>query len=73
MKDKSPCLLAYCSPFYLTGKRRSMHAREALRLQGFPDTFQQVVSDKQMLQQCGNSMSVGVLAHLLRGVLLCLR
>ena len=69
MKDKSPCLLAYCSPFYLTARKRGMLPREALRIQGFPDTLQQVVSDRQMLQQCGNSMSVGVLTHLFRAIL----
>lgn len=69
MKDKSPCLLAYCSPFYLTARKRGMLPREALRIQGFPDSLKQVVSDRQMLQQCGNSMSVGVLTHLFRSVL----
>lgn len=69
MKDKSPCLLAYCSPFYLTARKRGMLPREALRIQGFPDTVEQVVSDRQMLQQCGNSMSVGVLTHLFRAIL----
>ena len=69
MKDKSPCLLAYCSPFYLTARKRGMLPREALRIQGFPDSLRQVVTDRQMLQQCGNSMSVGVLTHLFRAIL----
>ena len=68
MKDKCPCLLAYASPYYLTAKKRCMVPREALRIQGFPDSFKQVVSNNQMMQQVGNSMSIGVLVHLIRNI-----
>ena len=70
MDDCCPCLLANCSPFYITSKKRSISAREALRIQGFPDSFKQVVSERQMLKQCGNSMSIAVLTALLRHLLL---
>ena len=69
MRDKCPCLLAHAAPFYLTSKRRNMSAAEALRIQGFPGDFQRVVSDRQLLQQCGNSMSIGVLCHLFKTVI----
>jgi DNA-cytosine methyltransferase len=72
MKNRCPCLLANCSPFYITSKRRAMCAREALRIQGFPDWFKQVVSERQMLKQCGNSMSIAVLTALLKHLLLLL-
>ena len=70
MDDCCPCLLANCSPFYITSKKRCISAREALRIQGFPDSFKQVVSERQMLKQCGNSMSLAVLTALLRHLLL---
>ena len=40
---------------------RKLTPRECLRLQDFPDTFKQVVSDSQMYKQAGNSMTVAVL------------
>lgn len=40
---------------------RKLTPRECLRLQDFPDTFKQVVSDSQMYKQAGNSMSVNIL------------
>jgi len=63
MPDRCPCLLAN-STFYITSKKRNMCAREALRIQGFPDSFRQVVSERQMHKQCGNSMSLAVLSAL---------
>ena len=42
-------------------KIRKLTPRECLRLQDFPDTFKQVVSDSQMYKQAGNSMSVNIL------------
>jgi DNA (cytosine-5)-methyltransferase 1 len=70
MKDRCPCLLANCSPFYITSKERCLSAREALRIQGFPDSFKQVVSERQMLKQCGNSMSIAVLTALFKHLLM---
>jgi DNA (cytosine-5)-methyltransferase 1 len=45
---------------------------EYLTLQGFPANFKQVVSDRQLKKQVGNSMSVSVLYHLLKAILKCL-
>ena len=45
---------------------------EYLTLQGFPADFKQVVSDRQLKKQVGNSMSVSVLRHLLKAILKCL-
>lgn len=39
---------------------RKLTPREALRLQGFPDTYKIVVSDSQIYKQCGNSVCVPV-------------
>lgn len=72
MDDCCPCLLANCSPFYITSKKRCISAREALRLQGFPDSFKQVVSERQMLKQCGNSMSIAVLTALFKHLVIVL-
>jgi DNA (cytosine-5)-methyltransferase 1 len=44
---------------------RHANIKELLRLQGFPDNFNQVVSNAQMKKQIGNSMNVRVLEHLL--------
>lgn len=40
---------------------RKLSVREALRLQGFPETFKMPVSDMQAFKQLGNSVSVPVL------------
>jgi DNA (cytosine-5)-methyltransferase 1 len=40
---------------------RKLTPRECLRLQDFPDSFKQVVSNSQQYKQAGNSMSVNVL------------
>ena len=50
--------------YYLTSIKRRYTPREYLRLQGFPDTFKQAVSNSQMYKQVGNSMSVNVLANI---------
>lgn len=71
MDDCCPCLLAN-STFHITSKNRCMSAREALRLQGFPDSFKQVVSERQMLKQCGNSMSLAVLTALFKHLVIVL-
>lgn len=49
-----------------TGKIRKLTPKECLRLMGFRDDFQQVVSDTQMYRQAGNSIVVDVLIALLK-------
>lgn len=52
---------------YVTGKDnriRKLTPRECLRLMGFCDTFEQVISDIQMYKQAGNSIVVDVLMAL---------
>lgn len=44
---------------------RKLAPRECLRLMGFSDNFQIVVSDTQMYKQAGNSMVVDVIMHLI--------
>jgi DNA (cytosine-5)-methyltransferase 1 len=41
---------------------RKLTPREYARLQGFPDTYKQVVSDSQMYRQLGNSVTVPLVA-----------
>jgi len=55
---------------YITrGKRiRKLTPRECLRLMGFNDSFNIVVSDTQMYRQTGNSIVVDVLIHLLNSI-----
>jgi DNA (cytosine-5)-methyltransferase 1 len=43
---------------------RQLTARERIRLMGFPDTFEQVVSDAQFSKQAGNSIVVNVMEAL---------
>ena len=63
-----PCLLVssslWCMPLH-----RKANVREHLRLQGFPETFVQVVSDTQLKKQLGNSMSVCVLEAIFSNLL----
>jgi DNA (cytosine-5)-methyltransferase 1 len=55
---------------YITrGERlRKLTPRECLRLMGFPDDFEIVVSDTQMYKQAGNSMVVDVLINILLSI-----
>ena len=48
------------------GRIRKLTPRECLRLMGFKDTFQIVVSDTSMYQQAGNSIVVDVLIAILK-------
>lgn len=50
-------------------KIRRLTPRECLRLMGYDDTFNQVVSDTQMYKQAGNSIVVDVLIYLLEEIL----
>jgi len=47
---------------------RKLTPRECLRLQNFPDTFTQVVSDSQLYKQAGNSMTVAVLEMIFKQI-----
>jgi DNA (cytosine-5)-methyltransferase 1 len=53
----------------VNGRIRRLTPRECLRLMGFPDTFQQVVSDVQCYKQSGNSIVVNVLMELIKNIL----
>lgn len=64
MNNISPCLMAQGAIYYSVRHRRNLTPREFLRLQGFPDSFKQVVSDNQIYRQAGNSMSIPVLMML---------
>jgi DNA (cytosine-5)-methyltransferase 1 len=48
------------------GRIRKLTPKECLRLMGFGDTFNQVVSDTQMYRQAGNSIVVDVLIAILK-------
>lgn len=48
---------------------RKLTPRECLRLQDFPDTFKQVVSDSQLYKQAGNSITVAVMEMILRQII----
>lgn len=52
-------------------KKRFATIKEMLSLQGFPKNFKQVVSNKQMTRQIGNSMSVNVLIVLFKSIFNC--
>lgn len=56
---------------YVTDERgvRRLTPRECLRLMGYDDSFNQVVSDTQMYRQAGNSIVVDIMIHLLESIL----
>lgn len=67
MKYICPCLLAGNGGdcvYFLTHIRRRYTPREYLRLQGFSDSFKQVVSNSKLYKQVGNSMSTSVLCFI---------
>ncbi len=67
MNDIIPSLT--CSHIhYIYNYRRYLTPRECLNLQGFNNDFKQVVSNRQMYKQIGNSMSVNVLMYLFEKV-----
>ena len=53
---------------YIYKQKRYMTAKEALKLQGFPNSFKTVVSNSQLYKQAGNSMSINVLKTLFKEV-----
>ena len=53
------------------GRLRKLTPRECLRLMGFSDSFNIVVSDTSMYQQAGNSIVVDVLIHIMEEVIKC--
>lgn len=67
-EEVSPCLTTqgnlWCVPF-----QRRANIKEHLMLQGFPTNFIQVVSDRQLKKQLGNSMSVNVLVAILSKII----
>ena len=65
----SPCLTTSSTPIIKRRKIRRLTPLECLRLQGFPDSFERVVSDSQIYKQAGNSMTVNVMAAIIKQVL----
>lgn len=65
----SPCITTqgnlWCVPM-----KRHASIKECLQLQGFPKSFRQVVSDRQLKKQIGNSMSVNVLEAIFKKLLI---
>ena len=53
------------------GKVRRLTPREALRLMGFSDNWEIVVSDTSMYQQAGNSIVVDVLINIIDEIIKC--
>ena len=51
-------------------KQRYANVREHLALQGFPTRFKQVVANTTLKKQIGNSMSVCVIAAILKNIYL---
>lgn len=55
--------------YLLVNGERRLTPREALRLQGFPDTFKIVVSDAQIKRQAGNAVPVNIISAVLKNYL----
>jgi len=57
-------------PKIIQGYRiRRLTPLECFRLQGFPDSFEKVVSDTQLYKQAGNTISVTVIQAILKNLL----
>lgn len=67
--DKICSCLMLKSDIYCVPKGRRANVGELLALQGFSNTFKQVVSDTQMKKQIGNSMSVNILKYIIINLL----
>jgi DNA (cytosine-5)-methyltransferase 1 len=63
-------LMASYPPWCVPMKRKAT-VGEMLSLQGFPQSFKQVVSFTQLTKQIGNAMSVNVLEHLFIEIFKC--
>lgn len=61
----TPTILNH-SALWCVPMKRKANVKEYLSLQGFPKSFKQVVSDRQLKMQVGNSMSVNVLVELFK-------
>lgn len=57
--------------YLLVDGERRLTPREMLRLQGFPDTFQIVVSDAQIRKQAGNAIPVCMVAKVMEKFIPC--
>lgn len=68
----SPCICQNSDIWCVPMSRRA-NIKEYLRLQGFPTTFKQVVSDNQLKKQIGNSISVNILKLLLKEMINCIQ
>lgn len=64
----SPCLVT-TNQFFNLKLMRKANINEYLKLQGFPISFKQVVSDNQLKKQIGNSISVNILKELFKCIL----
>lgn len=71
VKDACPTLSTRCDMFFHTTYNRYLTQKECLSLQGFPTTFNQVVSNSQLFKQIGNSMSVNVLKAIYNEIFDC--
>lgn len=72
IKDNNVLKKAYIGEYNGTnGVIRKFTPRECLRLMGFPDTFKIVQSDIEMYKQCGNSIVVNVLQHIIQELFNC--
>ena len=67
-KQVAQTLDTQCNQAIVDYRIRKLTPRECLRLQDFPDTFKQVVSDSQLYKQAGNSMTVAVLEMIFRQI-----
>jgi DNA (cytosine-5)-methyltransferase 1 len=67
--DVVPCLTSQCRYLYCVPEKRFITINELLLLQGFdPSRFKKTVSKNQMAKQIGNTMTVNVVAAILRCV-----
>jgi DNA (cytosine-5)-methyltransferase 1 len=66
----APCITrGRCKGHWITSMGRRMNLPEALRMQGFDDNFENPVTERQLRQMLGNSMSLNILELIFRSLL----
>lgn len=63
-----PALVAITQTSIIGSRRRRITAREAARLQGFPDEFRLHKDDAAAYKQFGNAVNVGAVTHVARSL-----
>jgi DNA (cytosine-5)-methyltransferase 1 len=68
VKSHQGGIFANTEGYLINNRPRRLTPRECLRLQGFPETFNIVVSDTQIYKQIGNAVAVPVVGAIAKAI-----